>query len=235
MTDMSLVLEGVRCGYGSVEIIHGVDLRVAPGEIVTILGPNGAGKSTLVRAIAGLLPCRGGQITLGSQRLDTMPAYRRMDVGVAIVPEGRALFKHMSVRENLLLGRRAGSSPALDQVYEIFPVLAERSSQLAGTLSGGQQQMLAIGRALMSHPSMLVLDEPSLGLAPIIVQEILERLPIFAALGTGVLLVEQNARQALMIADTAVVLERGQVVSIRPASEVHADADIVRSYLGGVA
>lgn len=235
MTDLSLVLEGVRSGYGSVEIIHGVDLRVAPGEIVAILGPNGAGKSTLVRTIAGLLPCRAGQITLASQRLDAMPAHRRMAVGMAIVPEGRALFKDMSVRDNLLLGRHRGSSPALDEVYEVFPALAERSGQLAGTLSGGQQQMLAIGRALMSHPAMLVLDEPSLGLAPIIVQEILERLPTFAAQGTGVLLVEQNARQALMIADTAVVLERGQVVSTRPASEVQEDADIVRSYLGGVA
>lgn len=235
MTDMSLVLDGVRCGYGSVEIIHGADLRVAPGEIVTILGPNGAGKSTLVRVVAGLLPCRGGTITLGSQRLDRMPAHRRMDLGIAVVPEGRALFKDMSVRDNLLLGRRAGFPVALDEVYGVFPVLAERSRQLAGTLSGGQQQMLAIGRALMSHPSMLVLDEPSLGLAPIIVQEILERLPTFAAHGTGVLLVEQNARQALMVADTAVVLERGEVVSSRPASEVQADADIVRSYLGGVA
>lgn len=154
---------------------------------------------------------------------------------MAIVPEGRALFKNMSVRENLLLGRRAAVASALDEVYEIFPVLSERSTQPAGTLSGGQQQMLAIGRALMSHPSMLVLDEPSLGLAPIIVQEILERLPTLAAHGAGVLLVEQNARQALMIADTAVVLERGQVVLTRPASEVQSDADIVRSYLGGVA
>lgn len=234
MNDASLVLAGVRCGYGSVEIIHGVELQVAPGEIVAILGPNGAGKSTLVRVIAGLIPCHGGQITLGSERLDTMPAHRRIGTGMAIVPEGRALFKEMSVRENLLLGRR-GDRPALDEVYAVFPALGERSGQPAGTLSGGQQQMLAIGRALMSHPRMLVLDEPSLGLAPIIVQQILAQLPTFAAQGTGVLLVEQNARQALAIADTAVVLERGQVLSTRPASEIHDDADIVRSYLGGVA
>lgn len=224
----------MRSGYGSVEILHGITLRVATGRIVALLGPNGAGKSTLVQTIAGILPCNSGTITIDGTPLTRMPAHRRLDMGLAVVPEGRALFRTMSVRDNLILGGR-GDRSGLDHIVEVFPELSTRLSQVAGTLSGGQQQMLAIGRALMSRPRFLVLDEPSLGLAPLIVTEILAQLPVLASEGTGVLLVEQNALQALDVADTAVIIERGTAVADRPAAEMRNDVGIIDAYLGGMA
>ena len=223
--------------YGDVQVLWGVSLRVERGEIVTLLGANGAGKTTLLRAISRTVPVRSGTIALEGERIDRAPSARIVDLGVAHVPEGRRLWPDMSVEDNLLLGAyprraRAGAGSALDYVYTMFPRVAERRRQIAGTLSGGEQQMVAIGRGLMSKPSILMLDEPSLGLAPIVVAEMFETIGRINAEGTTVLLVEQNVRQALELATRGYVIETGRVVSSGTREELLASDEVQKAYLG---
>ena len=235
---MRLTIEGLRAGYGAVEALHGVDLRVEPGEIVALLGANGAGKTTTLRAISGLLRPTAGSIRLGGEPLAGVPAHEVVARGLVQVPEGRRLFATLTVRENLELGaftRRdpAGVEASRSFVRRLFPVLRERERQLAGTLSGGEQQMLAVGRALMAAPKVLLLDEPSLGLSPILVRTILAALREVNAAGVSVLLVEQNVRAALRLAHRACVLVTGRVALEGPAGELLEDPGVRRAYLGG--
>jgi len=233
-----LAVRGLVVGYGRIEVLHGVDLEVCEGKAVTVVGANGAGKSTLLRAIAGLLPARAGRVELLGRDVSGWPAERRARAGMALVPEGRQVFAGLSVRDNLLLGaygRRADRASALDtlaQVQRLFPMLAERAGQAAGTLSGGQQQMLAIGRALMGRPAMLLLDEPSLGLAPGAVREVVVKLRELAALGTTIVLVEQNAAAAFKVAERGYVLERGRLLHSGTTAQLSADPRVRRAYLG---
>ena len=232
-----LQVDGLGTGYGRAQALHDVSLRVGDGEIVTILGPNGAGKTSLVNAIAGVLRPWGGSVTFDGVELTDLPPHRVIDHGVALVPEGRRIFPKMTVRENLDIGSyavtaRSGHDAALGSVYEIFPRLEERHSQVAGTLSGGEQQMLAIGRALMAQPRLLLLDEPSLGLAPIIVESIFEVLRQVNATGVSILLVEQNAVEALDIAARGYVLEEGRVVGEGTATDLEQDERLRKAYLG---
>jgi len=233
-----LQLAGFSVSYGPVEAVHQVDLHVAQGEIVTVIGPNGAGKSTLLNAAMGLLPARG-QLHLAGQRVPRPRVEDMVAQGVALVPEKRELFGEMSIEDNLLLGgfsrwRRGqrDQRQRMHEVFDIFPRLAERRAQLASTLSGGERQMLAIGRALMARPRLLMLDEPSLGLAPRIVREVLQVVWNLRTLGVSVLLVEQNARAALQVADRAYVLEMGEVVLTGPARALLSDRRIIDTYLG---
>ncbi|WP_176442545.1 ABC transporter ATP-binding protein [Noviherbaspirillum humi] len=237
-----LEVDDLHVAYGKVEALHGASLSVAPGQIVTVIGPNGAGKSTMLNAIAGALD-GSGQVR-GTVRLDCIDVSAaaiesRVAQGMSLVPERRELFASMSVEDNLLLGgyvrRRAGDgSPAeqMNQVYALFPRLRERRRQAAGTLSGGERQMLALGRALMARPKLLLLDEPSLGLAPLIVKEIFRIIVGLKQTGVGILLVEQNARAALQAADHAYVLETGDVVLQGPARELAEDPKVIETYLG---
>ena len=233
-----LQLRGVCVSYGPVEAVHQVDLDVQPGEIVTVIGPNGAGKTTLLSAAMGLLPSKGAIHFDGE--LIARPAIEGMVArGVNLVPEKRELFGDMSVEDNLLLGGfslwRKGQRdqrPRMDEVFAIFPRLLERRNQLASTLSGGERQMLAIGRALMARPRLLMLDEPSLGLAPLVVREVLQVVASLRNHGVSVLLVEQNARAALKVADRAYVLEMGAVALSGPAKELLHDRRIIDTYLG---
>ncbi len=223
--------------YGDAQALWQVSLRVEEGERVTIVGPNGAGKTTLVNALAGLLPSRRGRVMLHDVDLLRLPPYQICAQGIALVPEGRRLFPRMSVRDNLDLGAyipaaRAHHAETLDRVLTIFPRLKERSRQLAGTLSGGEQQMLAIGRALMARPRYLLLDEPSLGLAPIIVDTIFEVLAEINELGVAVLMVEQNVSKALTFAGRGYVLEQGRIVREGLADELLHDAHVMEAYLG---
>jgi branched-chain amino acid transport system ATP-binding protein len=233
----ALRVEGLSAGYGRIEVLHGIDLTVGAGELVAVVGANGAGKTTLLRAVSGLLPPRTGTVRLGDQDVTGRPAERLAALGMAHVPEGRLVFPGMSVADNLALGayvhRRRRTTGGLDEIYELFPRLADRRVQAAGTLSGGEQQMLAIGRGLAAQPRLLLLDEPSLGLAPKLVTE------IFAVLATlrdrgdlGVVLVEQNARAALRIADRALVLDRGRVFLEGTPDELLEDARVQAAYLG---
>lgn len=222
--------------YGRVEAVHGVSLSVEPGQIVTVIGANGAGKTTLLSALMGLLPARGHVSYLG-QRLDDEPPEARVARGLGLVPERRELFGDMSVADNLLLGafhRRRDPRVAqdMDDVYARFPRLKDRRTQLAATLSGGERQMLALGRALMSKPRLLMLDEPSLGLAPLVVRDIFHIIQALKQAGVAILLIEQNARAALEVADYAYVLETGSVALEGPASELANDRRVVETYLG---
>jgi len=231
-------VESLRAGYGGVEALHGIGLRVEPGEIVALLGANGAGKSTALRAISGLLRPASGAILLGGTALHTLPPHRIVQHGVVQVPEGRRLFGTLTVRENLDMGaftRRDEEEIAGNRrmVLRLFPVLAERERQLAGTLSGGEQQMLAIGRALMGAPKLLLLDEPSLGLSPLLAREIFRTLREINAAGVTILLVEQNARAALALAHRAYVLATGSIVLEGPAASLREDPAVKRAYLGG--
>jgi branched-chain amino acid transport system ATP-binding protein len=234
----ALVVEDLHVAYGRVEAVRGVSLAVEPGAIATVIGPNGAGKTTLLAAIMGLLPARGRVVWEGRD-LAGVEVEARVERGIALVPESRALFAEMSVRDNLLLGafsrrqEKAANRRSLDQVLARFPRLAERMNQLAGTLSGGERQMLALGRALMARPRLLLLDEPSLGLAPLIVREIFRIIATLREDGVAVLLVEQNARAALQSASTATVLERGEVAMAGQAADLLADPRLIASYLGG--
>jgi len=233
-----LTVESLRAGYGGVEALHGIGLRVEPGEIVALLGANGAGKSTALRAISGLLRPASGAILLGGTALHTLPPHRIVQHGVVQVPEGRRLFGTLTVRENLDMGaftRRDEEEIAGNRrmVLRLFPVLAERERQLAGTLSGGEQQMLAIGRALMGAPKLLLLDEPSLGLSPLLAREIFRTLREINAAGVTILLVEQNARAALALAHRAYVLATGSIVLEGPAASLREDPAVKRAYLGG--
>jgi branched-chain amino acid transport system ATP-binding protein len=233
-----LEIRDLHVAYGKVEAVHGISLDVAAGRIVTVIGPNGAGKTTLLAAIMGLLPSRG-TIRYDDAPLATGDVEQRVAKGVALVPEKRELFASMSVADNLELGGfqrfRAGDrtrAKTLAEVYERFPRLGERRAQLAGTLSGGERQMLALGRALMAKPRLLMLDEPSLGLAPLIVKEIFGIVAALKATGVSILLVEQNARAALQVADYGYVLETGEVAIEGPSSSLATDARVAATYLG---
>jgi branched-chain amino acid transport system ATP-binding protein len=236
-----LVVEGLRVGYGKVEVLHGIDLTVAPGEIVALLGSNGAGKTTTLRALSGLEPVRGGNVALGGESLNGVKAHRITALGLAHVPERRRLFAPLTVEENLRLGgylirdQAAELKRRMEAMYALFPRLAERRLQLAGTLSGGEQQMVAIARALMLQPRLLVLDEPSMGLAPLIVRSIFGIVKRLRDEGMAVLLVEQNARQTLRIADRAYVLESGSILIHGAAADLALDPRVQAAYLGGAA
>lgn len=238
MTHPVLQLKGVSVCYGVVEAVHQVDLVVQPGEIVTVIGPNGAGKSTLLCAAMGLLPSTG-EVWLNGSLIRRPTVEALVACGVGLVPEKRELFGEMSVEDNLLMGGfsrwRKGlrdQAECKDEVFGIFPRLQERRAQLASTLSGGERQMLAIGRALMARPKLLMLDEPSLGLAPLIVREVLQVVASLRARGVSVLLVEQNARAALAVADRAYVLEMGSVALSGESSALANDPRIIETYLG---
>jgi branched-chain amino acid transport system ATP-binding protein len=223
--------------YGDLQALWDVSLRVQSAEVVALIGPNGAGKTTLLRAIAGLHRPSAGSIRLHERRIDGIPAHRISASGVILVPEGRRLFSGMTVRENLEMGAfsaraRGDRLASLRTVFEIFPILAERGASKASTLSGGQQQMLAVGRALMGRPELLLLDEPSLGLAPLVVESIFKVLRQINERGVAVLLVEQNARMALELASRAYVLEQGRVVLEGKTAELVADARVQEAYLG---
>jgi branched-chain amino acid transport system ATP-binding protein len=232
-----LRVERLEAGYGDVPVLHGVSLEVGASEIVALVGSNGAGKSTLLKTLAGLLPATAGAIQFEGTPITTLKAYRRVQLGISLVPEGRRLFAGMSVRQNLLLGAfqrqdQAAIDADLERVYQLFPRLKEREQQLAGRLSGGEQQMCAIGRGLMAAPRLLLIDELSLGLAPVAVDALLEALQAVHAAGTPLLLVEQDVRTALGIADRAYVVESGQVTIHGASSELLADARIKQAYLG---
>jgi branched-chain amino acid transport system ATP-binding protein len=232
-----LRLDKLRAGYGHVEVLHGVSLTVPQGRMVAIVGPNGAGKTTLMGAVMGLVPRRGGRVEYLDAQAGTTEAL--VGAGAILVPEKRALFSDMNVEDNLLLGyhprRRLGERdvrPAMQQVYAVFPRLQERRRQLAGTLSGGERQMLALGRALMGKPRLLLLDEPSLGLAPLMVREIFRVLTELRRGGLSILLVEQNVRAALQVSDYGYVLEMGEVAAEGPSAELAQDPRILETYLG---
>jgi branched-chain amino acid transport system ATP-binding protein len=235
-----LRLRNVDAGYGKLAVLRRVSLHVSKGEIVTIVGANGAGKTTLLETVAGLVRARGGEIAFDGERVGRLATERIVARGCSLVPEGRQVFATMPVRENLLLGahvqyargRRLEVAEDLERVYGLFPILRERAAQLAGTLSGGEQQMLAIGRALMARPKLMMLDEPSMGLAPLVVKGIFAILRRVRDAGTTVLLVEQNARSALRIADRGYVLETGRIVLQGTAEELLANRDVQRAYLG---
>jgi branched-chain amino acid transport system ATP-binding protein len=231
-----LEVEDLRVAYGGIEALRGISFAVDEGEVVTLLGANGAGKTTTLRTISGLLRPRSGEVRFDGSRIDTLPPHEMVVLGIGHVPEGRRIFPRMSVTENLQMGayhrRRGGLDEDIARVYELFPVLKERSGQDGGTLSGGEQQMLAIGRALMSRPRLLLLDEPSMGLAPMIVSRIFSIIREINERGTTVLLVEQNAAQALRLASRGYVLETGEVVMSDAASTLLADDRIRKAYLG---
>ncbi len=232
-----LTLEGVDAFYGDLQALHGVDLEVRAGELVALVGANAAGKTTTLRVISGTLPARGGRMVFEGQDLSRTPAHARVARGIVQVPEGRRLFPFMTVHENLLLGAhapeaRAAQARSLDYVLGLFPVLGERATQLAGSLSGGEQQMCAIGRALMARPRLLMLDEPTLGIAPVLVQRIFETVAAINRDGVTVLLVEQNVRRALTLAHRGVALENGRVALTGPARELLADERLKKAYLG---
>ena len=232
-----LELEGVRAFYGPIEALKGISLSVKEGEVVSLLGANGAGKSTTLMAISGVNKIGGGSITYGGKRIDGLPPHEIVKLGLCQVPEGRRIFSRLTVRENLDMGAfiikdKALAEKNLSEVYGLFPVLRERQSQHGGTLSGGEQQMLAIGRALMSSPKLLLLDEPSLGLAPIVVTKIFKIIKDINRRGVTVLLVEQNARAALNLADRAYVLETGRMTLEGPAKELLENEKVRKAYLG---
>ena len=235
---MLLEIRNLHVKYGNIEVLHGLNIDVREGEMISILGANGAGKSTTLLTISGLLRPSGGEILLDGTPLHTLKAHEIVKAGIAHIPEGRRMFGTLTVRENLRLGaftsndhQRIRRSEAW--IYDLFPILKARSGQLAGTLSGGEQQMLAIGRGLMSHPKILLLDEPSLGLAPILVKTIFQTLKQINSAGVTVVLVEQNARMALKIAHRGYVLEVGRIVLHDQASALLANPDVQNAYLGG--
>ncbi len=231
-----LSVEGVISGYGRIEALHRVSITVAEGEIVSLVGGNGAGKTTLMRAICGVQPVWDGHIRFEGEDITRLPPHARVARGIAQVPEGRQIFGPLTIEDNLRLGsyrrNRANAESSLDRIYAMFPILKERRRSLAAGLSGGQQQMLAIGRALMSDPRLLLLDEPSMGLAPILVDQIFETVTRLRDEGVTVFLVEQNAYAALSIADRGYVIETGDVVTSGPAGDLLADERIREAYLG---
>jgi branched-chain amino acid transport system ATP-binding protein len=239
VTEPLLETRGLRVKYGNVEALHGIDIAVRQGEIVSILGANGAGKSTTLRAISGLLRPSGGEIRYDGKPAEGIPAHERVRLGIAQAPEGRRIFGTLTVRENLELGAFTRSDAAeiaetAAWIYRLFPILEERRDQLAGTLSGGEQQMLAIGRALMAKPRVLLLDEPSLGLAPLLVKAIFQTIrEINQTTGVTVVLVEQNARAALKLAHRGYVMEVGRIVLEGPAATLASDPKVQAAYLGG--
>jgi branched-chain amino acid transport system ATP-binding protein len=232
---MLLQVEGLRVAYGRIQALRGIDLEVDSGEIVTLLGGNGAGKTTTLRTISGLLHPVAGTITFDGERIDGRKAHQIVGMGIGHVPEGRRIFPRMSVHENLTMGayrRRGDLGPDLERVFSLFPVLKDRRQQMGGNLSGGEQQMLAIGRALMGQPRLLLLDEPSMGLAPMIVARIFEILREINEQGTTLLVVEQNAAQALRLASRGYVLETGAIALSDSAEALLADDRVRSAYLG---
>ncbi len=237
--EVILDVKNLRVAYGKVEALHDVSLTIRRGEIVSVIGPNGAGKTTLLSALMGLLPSDGDIIYMGQAQRHERSVEHLVRHGMTLVPEKRELFAEMSVEDNLLLGAfdryRTGhrdEMETMDEVFELFPRLEERRAQLAGTLSGGERQMLAMGRALMAKPKLLMLDEPSLGLAPLIIKEIFRTISALKETGVAILLVEQNARAALQISDYGYVLETGEVSLAGPSSELAADPRVIEAYLG---
>ena len=235
---MLLSVKDLRVKYGNIEAVHGISFDVDEGEIVTLIGANGAGKSTTLMTISGLIPAAGGSITYNGRDLLRCPPHKIVEMGISHVPEGRRIFGNLTVEENLRLAAYArndkdGIRQDLERVYDIFPRLEERKHQLGDTLSGGEQQMLAVGRALMTRGRLMLLDEPSMGLAPILVREIFEVLREINRQGTTILLVEQNARMALKLAGRGYVLETGNIVLSGTSEELMANPDVRRAYLGG--
>ncbi|MBD5085310.1 MAG: ABC transporter ATP-binding protein [Clostridiales bacterium] len=232
-----LKVNDINVYYGAIHAIKGVSFEVNDGEIVTLIGANGAGKSTILNTVCGLLHSRTGSIEFLEKNLASIPAHKVVKLGMAHVPEGRRIFQQMTVEENLEMGAytqsRASVDPNLERVYEQFPRLKERRRQVAGTLSGGEQQMLAMGRGLMSNPKLLMLDEPSMGLAPILVEQIFDIIRQLHKAGTTILLVEQNARMALSVADRGYVLETGKIVATGTGDELLHDEAVKKAYLGG--
>jgi len=238
MSELLLQVSDLHAGYGKAEVLRGLNLEARKGQVITVIGPNGAGKSTLLNALMGLLPMKG-QLRFGGEELSRLSLEERVMGGMALVPEKRELFTTMSVEDNLILGgwrpmrlKDAQWRDGLDQVFTLFPRLKERRTQAAGTLSGGERQMLAIGRALMGQPKLLMLDEPSLGLAPLIVRDIFSIVERLKQSGVTILLVEQNARAALQVADYGYVLETGDLALQGPASELANDPRVIETYLG---
>jgi branched-chain amino acid transport system ATP-binding protein len=230
-----LEVNDISVSYGAVTALRGISLTVGDGEIVTLLGANGAGKTTSLRSISSLLGLTSGEVRFRGERIDTLPPHKVVSRGIGHAPEGRRVFPRMSILENLEIGAyldKRNFAEDSERVFGLFPVLAERRKQMAGTLSGGEQQMLAIGRALMSRPSLLLLDEPSMGLAPLIVARIFSIIQQINAQGTAVLLVEQNAAQALKYASRGYVLANGEIVLARSATELLADERVRAAYLG---
>ena len=232
-----LKVEDINVYYGSIHAIKGVSFEVNEGETVTLIGANGAGKSTTLNTISGLLHSKTGSVTFMGENLAKVPAHKIVSKGLAMVPEGRRVFLQMTVRENLEMGAYTQNGKSmeadLERVYQQFPRLKERYKQVAGTLSGGEQQMLAMGRALMSHPKLLMLDEPSMGLAPILVEQIFDIIKDLHKAGTTILLVEQNAQAALSVADRGYVLETGRIVTSGTGHELLESPAIKKAYLGG--
>jgi branched-chain amino acid transport system ATP-binding protein len=241
MAELLLNIRALHAGYGRAEVLHGLTITARRGKVITVIGPNGAGKSTLLNALMGVLPARG-TIEYDGAAIDTLTLEERVMLGIALVPETRALFGTMPVEDNLLLGgyrqvrlglrKAADSAAAIEEVYALFPRLKERRAQLAGTLSGGERQMLAVARALMSKPTLLMLDEPSLGLAPLVVRDIFTTIAGLRATGVTILLVEQNARAALEVADYGYVLEMGEIALEGPAADLATDPRVIETYLG---
>jgi branched-chain amino acid transport system ATP-binding protein len=231
-----LTVQGLRSGYGKVEVLHDVAISIERGQIVTLIGANGAGKTTLLKTISGLIRPTAGSIEFEGRNIARQPPHRIVATGLSQVPEGRAILKRMTVMDNLRMGAftrsDSGIASDIDKVFERFPVLAERRNQMAATLSGGEQQMLAIGRALAARPSMLLLDEPSLGLAPKFITRIFLTLRELRQEGKTILLVEQNARQALQVADRGYVMERGRIVLSGSGGELLGNPEVQRTYLG---
>ncbi len=235
---MRLEIKDLHVFYGKIEAIKGVSVTVNQGEIVTLIGANGAGKTTMLKTVSGIRPVTSGQILFDGQDISKMPAHERVELGISQAPEGRGIFPGMTVLENLEMGkffrgnRKAEMQEDLDHVYHLFPRLKERASQFGGTLSGGEQQMLAIGRALMQRPKVLLLDEPSMGLAPMMIQNIFNIITQINKEGTTILLVEQNAQQALQRAHRAYILEVGHVTKEAPAKDLLNDPAVKEAYLG---
>ena len=232
-----LKVDNINVYYGAIHAIKGISFHVNEGEIVTLIGANGAGKTTTLQTVSGLLRSKTGSVEFCGENISHIPSHKLVEKGLAQVPEGRRIFQQMSVEENLEMGaytqKKSGIDADIERVYEKFPRLKERHRQIAGTLSGGEQQMLAIGRALMSHPKLLMLDEPSMGLAPIIVEQIFEIIQELHKAGTTILLVEQNAQMALSVADRAYVLETGKIALSGTGAELAASDSVRKAYLGG--
>ena len=237
MADTILKVDNINVYYGNIHAVKGVSFEVNEGEIVTLIGANGAGKSTTLKTVSGLLKPRSGDVLYKGKSIKGVRAHKIVESGLAQVPEGRHVFLHMTVDENLDMGAytqpASTIAPGLERVYEQFPRLKERRRQVAGTLSGGEQQMLAMGRALMSNPKLLMLDEPSMGLAPLLVEQIFDIIKELHRAGTTILLVEQNAQMALSVADRGYVLETGRVTLTGPGRELLADEAVKKAYLGG--
>ena len=233
-----LEVKNLEVYYGVIQAIKGISFEVNKGEIVTLIGANGAGKTTTMQSVMGLIHARSGEVIYNGQQINGMPAHKIVRLGMTQVPEGRRIFSELTVYENLMMGAYTKSDKAqikedLEEIYKMFPRLFERKNQIAGTLSGGEQQMLAMGRAMMSRPDLLMLDEPSMGLSPLLVDQVFEMIKLFHQRGTTILLVEQNANKSLAISDRAYVLENGKIVLSGTGEELLASDEIKKAYLGG--